>query len=79
MGYYVFSSFCKEYCQTQTMNVPLNIEGRVQTLNNLSIKNLNENLQINIHQNVNSIKLQTLSFVTPVLQGRIEILICYRC
>ncbi|CAM4985984.1 unnamed protein product [Rotaria socialis] len=68
LGKYVFSSFCKEACQNKAMDSILQIQGYTQTLHNLSISNLNENIGFNVNKNFKNVNLLSLSFVENQLQ-----------
>ncbi|CAM4843972.1 unnamed protein product [Rotaria magnacalcarata] len=72
IGKYVFSSFCKDACQNKAMNSMLQINGHMQTLNNLSISNLNENIAFNVNKNFKNVNLLSLSFVENQLQDPID-------
>jgi len=56
------------------LQLPFEIEGDTQTLNSLSISDLNQPIQITIHKNINNFKLLDLNFASGLGEGLTRIL-----
>jgi hypothetical protein len=56
------------------LQLPFEIQGNTQTLNSLSISNLNQPIQIPIHKNINNFKLLDLNFISGLGEGMTIIL-----